>query len=420
MGGKKSEVRIIKDHLLTLGLEERRPSFTEVRKAFRVKVLNHPDKGGSLPAFQEITQAVREVLAFLSTYPTKADMEEERGDTELLKVFESSSGVKYHDGSVTFCLEEGRVEEWRSTLQEYFKDAETKEKEGKHSVQFQHPMWPLLGLEGELVTDSLSVTLYPSCSEPKVLVQGKLYLLFLTQVLPRMALSLGKDKSEIKAILGNEEEEEIIVDKQATEKKEDESDTSSVNDSIKRLERAFMEKMDVNMKYQVASHEDLKAVKEEVKALREEVKTIKDSVPKVPQPLGSDSVQSLTSKIDTTTQEVKSKIDEVKVSVNKVLDITKETSNDVKKINTSYVDIKTMLASMHSKLDTMQKSLDRSSQLARDQSPASPASPASKVQEVEEVVEDEEEVVEVKKREGIIFTCSVGTKIDTEKWEGNQ
>ena len=170
MGGKKSEVRLIKEQLVTLGLEEQRPTFTQVRKAFKEKVLEHPDPD------QEVMSAVREVLSWLQERPSTSDRGEEEGDTELLKVFESSRGVTYHDGCVTFFLKEDRVEDWLSTLREYFEGEDAQEIQGQHGIQFKHPMWPLVGQEGEGVKDSLSVTLFPSCSEPKVLVQGKLYI----------------------------------------------------------------------------------------------------------------------------------------------------------------------------------------------------------------------------------------------------
>jgi len=415
MGGKKSEVRIIKDHLLTLGLEERRPSFTEVRKAFRVKVLEHPDKGGSTAAFQEVTRAVREVLNWLSERPSTATMEEEEGDRELLKVFESSSGVTYNETCVTFTLEEEKVEVWRSALREYFEGEETSEKEGDHGVQFKHPMWPLVGQEGEVRRDTLSVTLYHSC---KVLVQGKLYLHFVTQVLPRMALSLGKDKAQVKAILGGEEkekveekEEETPVEKEKGDKKCEDSDMNTVNDSIKRLEKAFIEKLEASNEYQVASQAELKEVKAVLKALKEEVNTLKESDPKVPQPIGS--VQSLSTKIEASAQEIKSKIEEVQQNVEKVVGITTETASDVKKISSSYEDIKKVMSEAHSKLDIIHQSLTRSSRLVGGQPPASP----TKVQEEEVVATLEEEVVEVKQRKGIIFTSSLARELDIKQFE---
>ena len=389
MGGKKVEVRGIKNHLLTLGLEERRPSFTEVRKAFKLKVLEHPDKGGSLAAFQEVTMAVREVLAWLQEYPSTAFMEEEEGDTELLKVFESSSVVSYHEGCVIFTLEEEKVEEWRNTLREYFEDEETSEKEAEHSVQFKHPMWPVVGLEGEVVRNSLSVTLFPSCAEPKVMVQGKLYLHFVTQTLPKLALSLGKSKSKIKAILGSDEEVKDIT-KKKQESESDASDLNTVNESIKRLEKAFLEKINASKEYQVSTQAELKEVKAVVESLKKEVETMTKSVP-----------------------EIKSKIDEVKVSVQNVETVTKETAKEVKEIKESYGGLSNMFAKLHSELDTIQQSLARSSQLVRDQSPASP----TKVQEEEVAIQEEEEVVVVKQRRGIIFTSSVAREIDIEQLE---
>ena len=404
MGGKKTEVRKIKDDLLTLGMEEKRPTFTEVRKAFKKKVLDHPDKGGSTAAFQVVTSAVREVLSWLQEHPTTADTVEEEGDMEILKVFESSRGVTYHDGCVTFFLKEDRVEDWLSTLREYFEGEDAQEIQGQHGIQFKHPMWPLVGQEGEGVKDSLSVTLFPSCSEPKVMVQGNLYLHFTTQTLPRMAMSLGKEKERIKAILGDREMEK---EEEKQEKKSDENEMNTVNESIKRLERAFMEKMDASKDYQVATQKELKDLKAEVKALKE-------SIPKVPQPQGGGSVELLSTKIDSSTKEINSKIDEVKTSVQKVENVTKETASAVKKIVASYDSFSKVVAKMHSQLDTIEKSLSRSSKLVEGQSQASP----TKVQkEVVEAEEEEEEVVEVKKRKGIIFHDSMGTDLDKAKFE---
>ena len=359
--------------------------------------------------------AVREVLSWLQENPIKTSMEEqeeEEGDRELLKVFESSSSVTYNDSSVTFFLEEGRVEEWRSTLQEYFKDEDTKEKEGEHSVQFMHPMWPLVGQEGKRKVDSLSVTLYPSCSEPKVLVQGKLYLHFVTQVLPRMALSLGKDNTQIKAILGGEVEEPEVKEAENS-KKCDNSDMNTVNNSIKRLEIAFMEKMEASVQYQVATQKELKGMKAEVETLKEEVKSMNNSAPRVAQPQGEGSVQTLSSKIETSTKEIKSKIDELKTSVKKVEETTMETFKDVKKLRTSHDEVMSLITKLHSRLDPIQESLSRSSLLVNGESPAS-----SKVQEeVATPVEEEVEVVQVRQRKGIIFTSSVARELNIEQFE---
>ena len=401
MGGKKCQVRAIKDHLFTLGLEERRPSFHEVREAFKVKVLEQPDSAD---------EAVREVLSWLSEQPPTATMEEEEGDKELLKVFESSSSVTYHQGSVTFHLEEEKVEEWLSSLREYFKDEETKEKEGDHSVQFKHPMWPLEGQEGTRVVDTLSVILYPSCSEPKVLVQGKLYMQFVTQVLPRMAMSLGKDKAKVKAILGGEGVKET-EDKQ----KGDGNDLNTVNDSIKRLEKAFMEKMEVSVKYQMATQGELKEVKSEMQALKKEMENFKESTPVVAQPQGFGSVQSLTTKIENSTKEINSKIEEVKVSVKKVEEITQETSKDVKKIISGSEEVMKQFAKLHSELDTINQSLVRSRLLVGTSQPQS--SPTLVVAEVATQEEEVVEVAEVKQRKGILFTSSIGKYIDMAKLE---
>ena len=404
MGGKKSEVRRIKDQLLTLGLEEKRPTFTQVRKAFKDKVIEqaNPD--------EEVASAVREVLSWLQEYPATADRGEEEGDTELLKVFESSRGVTYHDGCVTFFLKEDRVEDWLSTLRVYFEDEDTKEIQGQHGVQFKHPMWPLVGQEGERVRDSLSVTLFPSCSEPKVMVQGNLYLHFTTQTLPRMALSLGKEKERIKVILGSSETEK---GEEKQEKESDEKDMNTVNESIKRLEKAFMEKMEASQEYQKATQIELQDLKAEVKALKE-------STPKVPQPQGGGSVELLSTKLDSSTKEINSKIEEVKVSVKKVEDNTKETASDVKKLLSSYECIHKTIAKMHSKLDNIEQSLARSSKLVGSQDPASPTKVQGQAAEEEKEEEKEEEaevVMEVKKRKGIIFHDSIGKELDKAKFE---
>ena len=177
------------------------PSYAEVRKTFRGHLLKeHPDKGGKNASFQELSEAARELVDYIKDNPDMVE-EEDVSDTdtleekdnleELLRLFTTSSDLKYNKECVVFNVEKEEVSEWMEKLQEYFgnkRDLKTKSK----SLMFKNEAWVLQKKEGEEETGSVAVTFYPDLPNPKIMVQGTMHMAFVNRMLPTLAMSAKK------------------------------------------------------------------------------------------------------------------------------------------------------------------------------------------------------------------------------------
>ena len=230
----------IKKFLKVLGMKEsfisggaKVPSYAAVRKAFRDRLLKgHPDKGGKTPSFQELTEASREVFAYIEENPEMVE-EQDEADTdtpeekdnlkELLRIFSTSSELKYNKECVVFNIEKEQVAEWMSKFSDYF-DRERKPDTTGDSTLFQIDDWVLPEKKGEEMKGSLTVTLYPNPKTiPKVMVQGKMYMAFVTMALPVIAMSVLKkvplpitDKSKGNKDKASSEKDKVKVKETAT------------------------------------------------------------------------------------------------------------------------------------------------------------------------------------------------------------
>ena len=216
------------------------PNYTVIRKAYRKLLKNHPDKGGSTKVFQTITQGFREVLDYMRKNPDNVEGPEDEmeEDTKIRKIFEDSREVKYStinakgDGNVVFEIkdeDEGKM--WLKSLDAYFNNlnvARVKQKSGE-AEQYVDKSWEVPGKEGSAA--SLSVTVWTTSQNPKVMVQGKHYMTFVDLVLPKIALSLGKEESLIKEIMEKRKVEEDGSTNMITEKKKEEEEVLVVKDS---------------------------------------------------------------------------------------------------------------------------------------------------------------------------------------------
>ena len=181
-----------------MGLKEgSTPTFSQVKEAFKEKLVEHPEQGGDTSKSQEIADATRVLLQFLVDNPREVDFtNSEEEDKDLLKEFEKSAEVKYNKGSVAFKIEEDKINDWTKSFTEYFGfPGETKESD---HILFNAKEWSLPLKEEEKVEGAVTVHIYPGTLT--VLVQGKLYLSFTTLVLPRIANILGRLEAEARVV----------------------------------------------------------------------------------------------------------------------------------------------------------------------------------------------------------------------------
>ena len=230
----------IKKYLKVLGIKRsfsfgssKVPSHAAVRKAFRSHLMKeHPDKGGDNNTFQELSEAAREVFDYIEKNPemveeqVEADTdttEEQDNLKELLRIFSTSSDLKYNDGSVVFNVEKEHVSKWMSEFKDYF-DSKRKLNTTGESILFKNDSWVLPEKKGEEMIGTLTVTLWPNPNtNPKVMVQGKMYMAFVAMVLPTIAMSvlnqvptLITDKSEGKTVKASTDKESVKVKETAT------------------------------------------------------------------------------------------------------------------------------------------------------------------------------------------------------------
>ena len=207
------------------------PCYSEVRKAYRKLLKQHPDLGGDNASFQEITQAGRELFQYIWENPesvekepevTTDDPDDEDNVKEILEMFESTTDLKYNEKSVTFLVDKDLVTEWKETLESYFSTTATTPKGEPGKLMFRKDDWEVPGREGadkETGTVTVSLWLHPAKGKgkSKMNVQGKLYFPFVTLTLPTLAAAVRKrvtlqitmdDKYEAEKILTNVDDKE--------------------------------------------------------------------------------------------------------------------------------------------------------------------------------------------------------------------
>lgn len=224
--------REIKAHLKVLNIDctnqpHPLPSFTDLRQAFRMQLIKHPDKGGNTEHFQKITQAFRLVMEYClehtSLVKPTPDMES-KPEKSLLEAFETENKVEINDTCVVVHVEQPMVDLWMESFNSYF----TLKEQVQAGWQYKDPEWKAPGTNMEPGT--LSVIFFDkSKSGPKFMVQGQHYLAFVTLVLPKIAETLGKTPSETNQILLT-----LIVED--VEKKEEEKKGRKVTDVKKATE----------------------------------------------------------------------------------------------------------------------------------------------------------------------------------------
>ena len=143
------------------------PSFTELRKAFRALIMQHTDKGGDTQHFQELTEAVREVMKYSLGNPELVKSTEDM-DKVLLKILETKTKIDFNTGNVVVHIEDDMVSKWIECFDDYFS------LEKKETVQdgFQYRVDDWKAPMSNMEPGSVTVIFYSqSQAGPKFMVQ---------------------------------------------------------------------------------------------------------------------------------------------------------------------------------------------------------------------------------------------------------
>ena len=225
----------IEKYLTVLGLPSgKHPTLAEYKQAYREKLKLHPDKQHSSDdkakdhdIFCDILEAAKVIFKFISEnqHPEEKDI-----DKELLRTFEQKNGVKYNKGNITFHIEPGSGQLWINSLAKKVSEPVPLSNGSGVQMKIDEFKIPSVTYLTKKTYGSLSVTVWPNPSDgqPKVCVQGSMYLAFISFVLPLVLKDMESNK--VGAIADRSDSHDITTNNEN-------SDSDNIHDTIRRLEK---------------------------------------------------------------------------------------------------------------------------------------------------------------------------------------
>ena len=247
--GDKIDLSEIKHLLKILNLpEEKLPTLAEYKSAYREGLKGHPDKGGETAPFQDFLSAATAVFQFITKHQASQTRADKSQNKELLKTFEASNGVNYNKGNITFHIEPEKTDLWIKCLAKKLSEPVLLTNGSGFQMKVEDFKIPLVSYHTKKTYGSISVTVWPTPSDgqPKVCVQGTMYLAFITFVLPAVLNDMKKSASHLLGLPNNvEANEDTDTDDEENAKIEEcaNKDLEIVNKSLKRME---MEVININ------------------------------------------------------------------------------------------------------------------------------------------------------------------------------
>ena len=177
----------IMGYLQVLGLNpSRMPTLKEYKKAFREKLQLHPDLGGDTSQFQEITEAARNIFDFISSHAHQQHRKETENDKDLLKTFESTNNVTYHPGNIVFNIDGAKADLWIECLRRRVSDPVPLSDGSGVQMKRDDFKIALVTYTNKADFGSIMITVYPhpKNSSPKIMIQGKMYMAFVSFIIP--------------------------------------------------------------------------------------------------------------------------------------------------------------------------------------------------------------------------------------------
>ena len=153
-------------------------------------------------------------------------------DSDILKAFEGSNTVNYNNGNIVFEVKTCEADLWVDFLTKRLGKPQEHEND---SLRFKVQDFKLPRLSTSVKTNygSVTVTFWPKpkTTHPKIMVQGKCYLAFVTFIVP---LIIKDIKSAQDHALAATKYLELAVDSE--DEYEDKHDSISLSKALKRLE----------------------------------------------------------------------------------------------------------------------------------------------------------------------------------------
>ena len=179
------------------------------------------------------TEAATNVFEYITKHQHEQTRADSDADKDLLKTFETTSNAIYHKGSIVFDIDGSSADLWIQCLKK--KVGEPVDlADGTAVIMKKYDLLiPLIpNKSNKNYFGSIFVTVYPNpkTSNPKIMIQGKMYLAFVSFILPVVIKDIKKATmnplSKDTASVNSDEEDEPCPS----------SDMETLNKSLKRME----------------------------------------------------------------------------------------------------------------------------------------------------------------------------------------
>ena len=245
------------------------PTLAEYRKKYRDKMHLYPDKAGkeSEEVFKEITEAANKVHAWITENP---ELQPRKTDETLrvVKCFDRKNNVEYNANNVVIHVDEELCEGWVEALSKRF--GLSIPLEDQVGVQFKTSHLNIPQSRDTHGSFSALVWQKPKNGQPKILLQGKAYMTFVSFVVPEILKEIEAKIDKTKVLEDSVELPKIpLVD---GEKKEE---RTNINKDVSIPESDFQTMM---LGFQKMESEVIKLRDNLVGIVDESVNTIKDNM----------------------------------------------------------------------------------------------------------------------------------------------
>ena len=445
--------------------QDRVPTYAEYKKKYREKMYLHPDKNGAETEdiFKEITEAAKKIHDWITDNP---DLQKTNTDEfkRVAKCFNKEKDVEYNKNNIVIHLDVEHCSAWMEALSKRF--GASIPLEDQVGVQFKTSHLKVPKFTENFGSFSASVWQNLKKGTPKILLQGKSYMVFVTFVLPEILkeVELKNDKLAIGAPINDTNildgacaaakvtdmeslmigfqkmESEVIklrdnlvgiVDESLHQIK-DNIDMEKFEKKIDKLEKIALENktelINLNNKIDdlVAHQHRIKPV--DVDALEEFIASSKTTFSKLENitTIHTDAgVVSAVLNENEQSQEnaIKEVLSDSKNVVAKLDEVSKATVDIKDKIVSDSEDIKNLIEKGNKILPVLDKiSRHVSSLVEHIETPKAQEEPSvrSKEQKKDDVVHDDIEepevlILEPKKRKGLFFSSSIGLQCDIQQ-----
>ena len=130
---------------------------------------------------------MRHIFQFITEHQEHQTLNKSDHNKDLLQAFHVTTSVSYDDGSIVFPIEPEQVHHWVQCLDKKVREpVPLNNDSGGLIMKIKELKIPLVSCHNNTNYGSLAVTIWPNPAngQPKACVQGKMYLAFVSFVLP--------------------------------------------------------------------------------------------------------------------------------------------------------------------------------------------------------------------------------------------